>query len=691
MKKQLYINFLWHMHQPYYKDDLAKRYEMPWVFLHAIKDYYDMPWYLSKFASIKATFNLVPSLLVQLRDYENFDIDDKLLGAIKKEISQLSYDEKTYLLEVLFFAQENTMVSGIKRYKELLHIKKKCRNIDELIEVFSNNDILDLEVCFLLAWCGNYLRENSEIVKEFIAKRAFTHEDKITLLHELANFIKTIIPFYKTLLNEGKIEISATPFYHPILPLLIDLSSAKEANKLAVIPSEYIKLDNDAKMQINDAINYHKQIFQTPPNGFWPSEGSIDKDTLELLSQSGIKWACSDEDIIFKTLNKKERNLINKKYKFKTKTDDIYLMFRNRTLSDAIGFDYSRFSEKEAVEDFVQKLKNIHEHAEGSACVNVILDGENAWEFYKKNAKDFFILLYEKLESLDWCSSQTMSEAIKNEDIEEKTIDHIAAGSWINGDFAIWIGHPEKNRAWTLLMQTKKAYMEHKKELDHIKRQAIEKEFHIAEGSDWFWWFGDDHYTAQKGEFDYLFRKHLINIYSLLDVDIPSSLLKPIISSEKKDSFHKLPKNKISVIIDGKESSFFEWLGAGEVRLDRAYSVMDTTNSYIKKILYGMDDENIYIALKGKIRSLLDLAKLSIEFGDEEKLEFLITSSCFKNKITVCSYDFIEMSIPKSVFKKSSFDLVFSITKDNEILQSFPLIGTLTIEIDKTNSDGWYV
>jgi alpha-amylase/alpha-mannosidase (GH57 family) len=292
MTKKLSVNFLWHMHQPYYRDDISGEIVMPWVFLHAIKDYYDMPWYLEKFPTIKATFNLVPSLLVQLGAYENPEVNDKFIKTMRKKVEELDADETTYIVEYLFFSNEHNMIKPFARYHELF-LKK---------ENFSHSELLDLEVLFVLSWCGNYLRENNEIVKTLIKKgRGFSHDEKITLLNSLAGFIKEVIPYYKKLSDSGQIEISTTPFNHPISPLLFDIENGKLANSETTLPKYEGNFKEDALMQIDSAIEYYETLFGKKPEGFWPAEGSVSYDFLQTLNQKGVKWACSDQEVLYKS------------------------------------------------------------------------------------------------------------------------------------------------------------------------------------------------------------------------------------------------------------------------------------------------------------------------------------------------------------------------------------------------------
>ncbi|MBN2783178.1 MAG: glycoside hydrolase, partial [Campylobacterales bacterium] len=380
IEKKLKLNILWHMHQPYYKDDESKNTTMPWVFLHAIKDYYDIPWYMKNFSSIKATFNLVPSLLHQIDGYINGDANDILLESLKKVSSELNPNDFDILNSYLFISNEKNMIKPLRRYNELF-LKYK---IEKSINNFSVYEICDAQVLFLLAWCGNYLRTNNEIVKTLLKKEQnYTHNEKIELIGTLINFLPTITEYYKSLESDGKITLSTTPFYHPIAPLLLDIKSAKDAKESADIPTIKNSFSNYADLNTTMAIEYFEKKFGKKPKGFWPAEGSVSQKTAELFAKNGVKWFCSDEEILFKTLHDTDKKNIYKNYKLNLTTHTIDIRFRDHYLSDAIGFEYSTYEPKKAAKEFVANLKKICDGCDFTPLVNVILDGENAWEFFE--------------------------------------------------------------------------------------------------------------------------------------------------------------------------------------------------------------------------------------------------------------------------------------------------------------------
>jgi alpha-amylase/alpha-mannosidase (GH57 family) len=679
------------MHQPYYRDDVSGETVMPWVFLHAIKDYYDMPWYIDQQDNIKATFNLVPSLLVQLKTYENYDVNDKFLNALKKEINDLTFKEKVYLVEYLFFSNEHHMIKPFARYNELFEQKKLYKDLEEMAVQFSTTDLLDLEVLFILSWCGNYLRENNNIVKTLIEKGTnYTQYEKIELLKSLTEFIKEIVPYHKKLIDEKKIQVSTTPFNHPISPLLFDINNGHISNPNTSMPNVEGSFKEDAYEQIDRAVNYYEQLFDKKPVGFWPAEGSISYDFLHRLSQKDVKWACSDEEVLYKTLQAHEKSNIYDNNKLIFEDKEINLFFRDRELSDLLGFSYSGWDADSAVEDFINRLKSIYDGSQNNRNVNIILDGENAWEHYPDNAMHFFKKLYSRIEECEWCKTRFFDEVMSDESIQTHQLRHIEPGSWINGNFNIWIGHEEKNRAWELLFKTKVDFDKKADTLDEESLKQIKKEFLVAQSSDWFWWFGDDHHTDLKTTFDSLFRKHLINIYTLMNEDVPKELHTPIVqNSTVAHNFLTTSKNQISASIDGKISHYFEWLGAGVCDLSAELSSMSMTDFLIQKIYFGSDENEYFFAFEGDIEKLLENGKIELEIDEKTTLHLPISKELtVANSVRCKSDEIIEIAIKKELIENEEIN--FKLFLDNKLIQLLPLYSKLAMR-DLEEKNNWYI
>ena len=685
--KKLYLLFLWHQHQPVYKNPLTGYYEMPWVLLHAIKDYYEIPWHISRFEKIKATINLVPSLIKQLRDYEEENVKCKFLEIWKKPVEKLTDEEKNYLIPFLFSAEHKTMIKPFPRFYQLL-LKRKSSNS---YKIFSNQEILDLEVLFLLSWCGNAFREKSDTVKKLIKKGSdYTQEDKEYLLKEIFLFVKQIIPFHRELEKKGKIEISTTPFYHPILPLLIDINSAKEATPEINLPKVDVSFKEDAVLHVKSAIEYFSDIFERKPSGFWPAEGSISKETVELFSKNSIVWTASDQDVLFNSLKKAEKGLLYRIYSYK----GVKLFFRDKELSDLIGFTYSSWEGEKAAQDFISRLKEIYSTFSFSPIVPVILDGENAWEFYEKNGYDFFTSLYSLIEKQDWIECITFSEAVSKFSSEELT--DIVAGSWIGGNFYTWIGHPEKNRGWEVLAKTKKDFENSEEEL----RRKAQEYMLTAEGSDWFWWYGDDHFTPFADKFDMLFRANLQKVYDIIKKEPPKDIFIPI-KKKFPSPYIRKPNYFVFPVIDGEDTHYFEWLNAGIVNLLFDASAMDTSGVHLKKLYYGYDEKHLYIRIDGSIKDLLNKNYyLLIDFLGKEEKQIKLYLGEEKNVDGFCktvSYrckDICEIKIPFECIPFSDgkkVEISFSILENEKPVERVPFYNFVVLDLSENFEDEWYI
>lgn len=684
------------MHQPYYKSPISGIYEMPWVFLHAVKDYYEMPWHASRFKNITVSFNLVPSLLKQLEEYSSDDVKCKFLNIIRKETSQLTPEEKKHCLEFLFYSNTQTMIKPSKRYYGLYLKKVKMKSYS----CFSNSEILDLEVLFLLAWSGIALRKESNIIKELIKKQmSYSENDKAALLNEMKLFLKQIIPFYQKLHKDHKIGLTTTPFYHPIVPLLIDINSAKETMPHVKLPDIRASFKNDAEKHISYAVDFFKNTFGENPESFWPSEGSISSGTLQLFQKYGVKQTFSDEDVLFNSLEDSDRKNLYKIYSYQ----NINIAFRDKTLSDLIGFSYKNWKPKAASEDFLKRLRDIYSASESSPLVSVILDGENAWESFPDNADGFFEEFYAAVEKQDWIET-IAADSLDDIDVEHKNLDNIRAGSWIGGTFSTWIGDNEKNRAWEILSKTK-LMTEDEKNLDRSVEKQVEDLLMTAEGSDWFWWYGDGHFSKETDSFDYLFRANLIKIYETLNKNVPEELLKPI-EKVKKRLYIQTPSYYISPKINGRITSYFEWINAGMVDLETS-SAMDTSGFNFKKLYYGRDRENLYLRIDGNFPLIMDKNfYLRINIGPEADREIVVYISQNKNIKTVnfnCVgidakiKDICEIKIPVECLTDSkgknpkSIEIFLILSEDGKIIRMAPEYDIIHIDLDGDFDYNWSV
>jgi alpha-amylase/alpha-mannosidase (GH57 family) len=698
--KKLNLIFLWHMHQPFYKDGHNGSYHMPWVFLHAIKDYYEIPRYLKDYKGIRQTFNLVPSLLVQLKDYESVDVDDVFIKTLLKEPSALSSEEKCGHIPQLFMANFGNMIHPLRRYVELYSKNSRSSMFDNPDQLFSNEEILDLQVLYLLSWTGNYIRRDYPFISELIKKGTrFTQEEKARLLETLCESVKRIVPLYRELQEAGSIEVSCTPFYHPILPLLIDLDSAKEALPDISMPSAFGDFGSDAQFHVREAVKYYENTFGRKPNGMWPAEGSISRRAAVAFMENDIHWIASDEDVLSGSSGVKlslspNRTFLYNRHYFEENGKRINIFFRDKILSDLVGFTYSGWNAEKAADDFIHKLKVIYDATEGSCMVPVILDGENAWEYYPDNGELFFRALYERLEKEKWINTLTMSEAVNLHDVPEYRLENIRAGSWIYGNFTTWLGHSEKNEGWRLLSMTRSAVQ---KEKEPAKREKAMREIHIAEGSDWFWWFGDDHFSLQSDMFDKLFRGYLINAYNILELEVPQELYIPV-KRTHKSGLTKKPNCHISPVTDGEVTSFFEWLGAGEFDLKFDSGAMHASSNVLRKLYFGYDDKALHLRLEGDISHLPDKGySLDIELMGDENLHIVLPLKSgvhHSDNGAVCAFGrLLEVALPHDLLPAGSgrIYLVFRLCVNGDVAERAPLYNMVEVDLTDNFEDDWIV
>ncbi|QSZ41942.1 glycoside hydrolase [Sulfurimonas aquatica] len=675
-QSSLNLCFFWHMHQPDYRGSDGVM-SMPWVFLHAIKDYYEMPWLLSRHKGLKATFNITAPLIEQLNLYKEPLKNDYFLSLWHMHPSELDDNARTWLIKTCKSTQYETMVRPIAHFSMLYHQ-----------EILSDAELIDFEVVFMLAWCGNYLRQENTLVKELFAKeKGFTQEDKTNLLKILSSFVQTILPFYAQLQEEGVISLSTTPYNHPILPLLLDMNNAKRANEHTTLPDNPMSMRVDAIEQVERSIALYKETFGKKPTGFWPAEGAVDEESVAIYKERGISWIATDEAILFRSLEDENRKSLYKPYSY----NGVTIGFRDHGLSDLIGFNYRFKSGDDASEHFMQVVEPIAKEND-NATLFVILDGENAWEFFENNAYDFFNELYHRFSITPWCNTVTMDEVSKLKN--QATLEKLSPGSWIHGNFDTWSGHSEKNRAWELIYQTRRDVNNYTKDISSEVAQKIQFHFLASECSDWFWWYGDDHVTEFALEFDTLFRNHLISIYSLLKIEAPRDLFEPIISHKSSESFLLKPQKSISPLIDGKYSSFFEWLGSGCVNESKLYSTMDRVRGPIEKIHYGHNEETLFLAFEGDMSSL-EMSHLQLEIIFEETSEHLLFNMdrVYEDKEVKLAIDErIELAISRKHFKnQSSVHLRFEILNENNIIQTMPGYGALFIDLDESYAENWFV
>ncbi len=728
--KKVYLAFLWHQHQPIYKNPLNNVFELPWVRLHATKDYYDMAAILDDYPKIKSNINLVPSLLIQLEEYAKGTAKDKFLDLTLKPALELSEDDKIFILMNFFMANWETMVFANNRYHQLLEKRGKQTNqsdIKRILNYFKDNDMRDLQVWFNLAWFDPYWRKKDEFINElYIKGRDFTEEEKQKLIQKQLEICGMIVSKHKELQDRGQIDVSITPFYHPILPLLCDTNSALESAPNIVLPEKRFTHREDAQWHVNNAVTYYENFFGKRPSGMWPSEGSVSNEVINIAANNGIRWLATDEAVLFGSYEPafQNRQYLFRPYNVNINGSSVNMIFRDHGLSDSIGFVYSKWNPDDAVRDFIDKIKNIGSYVGDSyeyPLVSVILDGENCWEYYKNDGWDFLTKLYSELSKEETIETVRISDYL-NRFPPKDTIRNLRAGSWINGNFGIWIGHSEDNTAWNYLGKTRDYLVEFTQKNSGFKDteegQKAWQILYAAEGSDWNWWYGEEHSSSNDEIFDKLFRQHLMAVYELTGRRAPDYLYKSI--KMARQSFSKFvmtyPKSMISPKIDGEISNFFEWKNAGQYSVGYTGGSMHQVSTVIKSFMFGFDLNNIYLNIHTNVPSNSKdieslyfninflapvVKKITVIFDMNNGIkEFFVTDNGTKINLKpdgVSIKTVIEMTIPIEVLElpenSKNIEFTVSVDKDYMEIERWPYQSSVIIPKpnENFNDESWMV
>ncbi|MGZ4900047.1 MAG: glycoside hydrolase family 57 protein [Candidatus Angelobacter sp.] len=604
----IHLLFLWHMHQPYYKDLVTGEYRLPWVRLHALKDYYGMVKLLDEFPGLHQTFNLVPSLITQLQEYVAGTAQDPFLQVAAMPADEMDLGERHFAVQYLFQANAENMIGRYPRYRELWQESHaRPQDTQNNARRMSNGDITDLQVLSQIAWMDEFFLDDP-CISELISKgRDYSLKDQQQVIQIQQEFLARVLPAYAAAGKRGVIEISTSPFYHPILPLVCDTGMGAVSHHGLPLPTQRFQHPEDAREQVERGLTLHEQVFGARPRGMWPSEGSVSNEALTIAHDLGVKWMATDEGVLCRSLGTIfERNGSGKldagsagqlyqTYRWQQGAAEMNMVFRDHSLSDLIGFVYSGVPAKEAADDFIGRVKQAAEPvlAKGrTAVVPIILDGENAWEYYPQSGREFLRRLYDGIQKDPSIDALTVSEAIDREP-SPQTIGSIVPGSWINSNFDVWIGAPEDNVAWDQLSAARDFFAENGGKASEQQRALAFEELLIAEGSDWNWWYGPEHHSANDREFDELYRKHLSNVYLALGGTPPDILAQPIAGLHAKPQF--TPQTTyIHPAVDGKNIGYFEWLGAASHVADRHSSAMHGKLFLLDTGYAGIDEENLY-------------------------------------------------------------------------------------------------
>ncbi len=612
MSFPLYVAFVWHQHQPLYKSPIAGKYLLPWVRLHGVKDYLDLVLILEKFPKLHQTINLVPSLIDQLQDYIDGKAFDPYLELSLTPISRMDRLQKLFVIERFFDAYHRHMVEPYPRYAQLLEQRKQY-GVIWCLENWQERDYSDLLAWYNLTWIDPLFRELDPQIQAWFDKgKNFTLSDRQRIYSKQKEIISQILPQHRKMQKSGQIEVTTSPYTHPIMPLLADTKAGRVAVPDMMLPGIRFRWESDITLHLDKAKQIYHEYFDTAPRGLWPSEQSVSPAILPHVAKQGFQWLCSDEAVLGWSLGNyfhrneyghvSDPNILYQPYRLETVHGDLAIVFRDHRLSDLIGFSYSSMTPEAATKDLCDHLKAIHSKWQNDPdrdsdrpwLVTIALDGENCWEYYPNDGKEFLETLYTQLSQEESIKLVTVSEFIQQFPPLNKIPPHqLHSGSWIDANFTTWIGDPVKNRAWDLLAEARQVLANHPEATQDNNPEAWEHLF-AAEGSDWFWWLGAGHSSNQDHIFDQLFREHLQALYRALNEPIPTGLLYPL---EPHDiPTNQRPESFIHPVIDGRVD-LQDWQGAGRIEVSASRGTMHQSSIIVQRLWYGLDHFNFYLRL----------------------------------------------------------------------------------------------
>jgi alpha-amylase/alpha-mannosidase (GH57 family) len=612
----LRVILLWHQHQPFYKNLVTGEYRLPWVRLHALKDYYGMVKLLDEFPGVHQNFNLVPSLITQIQDYVAGTAEDPFLQVAARPARDLNVDERRFALQYLFQANPTNLIGRYPRYRELWERFRSAGDSPERAEkYFQPQDFTDLQVLSQIAWFDEFFLLDPEVAELVRKERNYSLDDQRFVIKRERELLAEVLPAHAAAAKKGEIEISTSPFYHPILPLLCDTNIGAVSSPGLSLPQNRFHHPEDARDQILRGLDLHQQVFGVRPQGMWPSEGSVSEEAIAIAHDLGVRWMATDEGVLGRTTGlflardgegRLPQHLAEKLYtiyRYENGPASMHLLFRDHTISDLIGFVYSGMPAQEAANHLIQNIRRAAQPVLDrgqDAVVSIILDGENAWEYYPESGREFLRRFYEGLQRSD-IEAVTISEAIER----HRNFGHLGSlmpGSWISANFNVWIGAPEDNRSWDYLYHARQFYQQNAAQCSEVQRKLAYEELLIAEGSDWNWWYGPEHHSANDRDFDELYRKHLSNVYQALGAAPPDYLAQPISGVVARPSF--TPQTAyIHPRITGDMIRYFEWMGSAIYTADHRAGAMHGKQFLLDSVHAGIDQANVYgrLDFKGPI------------------------------------------------------------------------------------------
>jgi alpha-amylase/alpha-mannosidase (GH57 family) len=578
------------------------------VRLHALKDYYGMVKLLDEFPNVHQNFNLVPSLITQIQDYVAGTAQDPFLSVAAKPANDLTLQERLFALQYLFQANPTNVIGRYPRYRELWERYRDHGFSPEKAEkYFLPRDFTDLQVLSQIGWFDEFFLEDKDVAALIKKERNYSLEDQSFVIRRERELMAKVLPAYADAAKKGSIEISATPFYHPILPLVCDTNAGAVSSPGLPLPQNRFRHPEDAREQLVRALDLQQEVFGVRPRGVWPSEGSVSEETLAIAHSLGIKWMATDEGVLGRSTGvffqrdgngRLPTHLAERLYdihRYESGPTEMHLVFRDHTISDMIGFVYSGMDPGEAAGHLLRNIKDAAQPVleQGrDAVLSVMLDGENAWEYYPKSGREFLRRFYDALQREGGLEAVTVSEAISRH-LHVSPLKSLVPGSWINANFNVWIGAPEDNRAWDYLHHAREFYAQNADHASAAQRKLAFEEIMIAEGSDWNWWYGPEHHSANDRDFDELYRKHLSNVYQALGATPPDYLSQPITGGEVRPAF--TPQTAyIHPRVTGDKIRYFEWMGAAIFTADQRAGAMHGKQFLLDSVYAGIDSNFVY-------------------------------------------------------------------------------------------------
>jgi alpha-amylase/alpha-mannosidase (GH57 family) len=592
----IHLAFVWHLHQPWYRDPSGGKLLLPWVRLHATSAYRDMAVLLEAHPGVRATVSFSPALLDQLEAYASGRATDTFEELTAVPAAELTDRQREDLLRTFFSVHWGRVLDAMPRYRDLLGKRGRevpARGFAKTARGFTAEELRDLQVLFNLAWFGPGAAREPEIAELLARGRDYTEEDKAVILSVQRRLLGEVLPAWRRLFSSGAIELCTCPYYHPILPLLIDSDTARRPTPDVILPERFSYAE-DTDAQIALALVRLEQGFGVEPRGLWPPEGAISPETVDAAVARGVRHLVADEEILFRSFDERGSSPGRRRLYQPYAHRGAAILFRDARLSNRIAKEYARWEDpRAAAHDFIAEVRKAAEQARMPAgadpLVVVALDGENPWEAFPKRGEDFLSALYEGIAAAEGVCTVTLDEHLAANP-PRAALDHLHSGSWIEGNFAVWIGDPEKNRAWSLLSRARRRLQQAQEgseagaaQLEHAHRHLLK-----AEGSDWFRKLGEPFSSAEDPIYDALFRAHVTAVYRAIGASPPAALSRPI-----EDGEVVAPLRPVTALItprlDGRRTSFFEWNGAG------LYRAQSGGSSLVGGLYWGFDDGRLYL------------------------------------------------------------------------------------------------